>query len=389
MHRDSKIIGVNCVIAVIVAFYLADVAIRLVLVPSADDLAKRRDAMLSQVRANVAAGGESATPVITPRNLIDGDRAVPLLPLGGLPNRTTVFCDEGGGMVRYRSDEHGFNNPPGIWSLRPADVLLIGDSYVHGACVPNEAAMANYIRARFTKTVNLGMAGNGPLLNLAALSEFGPSLAPKLVAWFFTVDNDFQDLEVERTVPILDKVAMSDFRQNLVSRQTEADGILESYLTRFTTAAAATPDVYRDVVDVRQPINWRDIATLGAVRRALGISFSKPVRDYQGIANVLQVARERAAKWDGRLVLIYVPSSSSFFGFGRVDRTDRFIEDGVAEIAAGLGIPFLNGAEILRAAPDHDELYYYLGSHMTPLGNEIFGKAVADFLSRWMPPSSH
>src|SRR5260221_1960393 len=34
-----------------------------------------------------------------------------LLPLGGISRVTTVFCNEMGQYVQYRSDEHGFHNP--------------------------------------------------------------------------------------------------------------------------------------------------------------------------------------------------------------------------------------------------------------------------------------
>ena len=37
--------------------------------------------------------------------------------LGTISNTTTVLCSEGGDWSIYESDEHGFNNPKGLYSL--------------------------------------------------------------------------------------------------------------------------------------------------------------------------------------------------------------------------------------------------------------------------------
>src|SRR5262245_47455639 len=101
-----------------------------------------------------------------------------LLPLGGISRVTTVFCNEMGQYVIYRSDEHGFHNPEGIWSSALIDVAVLGDSFTEGACVPTEQNFVELIRRAYPATLNLGMVGNGPLLMLADLKEFLPELRP-------------------------------------------------------------------------------------------------------------------------------------------------------------------------------------------------------------------
>lgn len=45
------------------------------------------------------------------------------LPVAGMAETTTVFCNESGEYVAYESDEHGFHNPRGVWEKKPIEVV--------------------------------------------------------------------------------------------------------------------------------------------------------------------------------------------------------------------------------------------------------------------------
>jgi len=77
-------------------------------------------------------------------------------------------------------------------------LLLLGDSYVQGYCVGPEDGIAPRLRERFPGTLNFGMSGNGPLLMLATLREYGAALEPEFVVWSFFSGNDLENLENER-----------------------------------------------------------------------------------------------------------------------------------------------------------------------------------------------
>ena len=47
----------------------------------------------------------------------------------------TINCNENGYYSIYKSDRFGFNNPDLEWDKKDIEYLLIGDSFVHGACV--------------------------------------------------------------------------------------------------------------------------------------------------------------------------------------------------------------------------------------------------------------
>ena len=74
---------------------------------------------------------------------------------------------------------------------------------MHGYCVPPEKSFVALIRQRHPATLNLGVAGDGPLLMLATLQEHLTALRPRTVLWFYFEGNDLLDLQTERQSAVL------------------------------------------------------------------------------------------------------------------------------------------------------------------------------------------
>ena len=53
-----------------------------------------------------------------------------LMPLSGISNSYTIFCNENGYYNNYLSDRYGFNNPDEQWDKKEIDFVLVGDSFV-------------------------------------------------------------------------------------------------------------------------------------------------------------------------------------------------------------------------------------------------------------------
>src|SRR5207247_9302785 len=94
---------------------------------------------------------------------------------------------------------------------------------VQGFCIPSGKNFADLIRQRYPATLNLGMGGNGPLIELATLKEYLTVSRPRLVLWVYYEGNDFQDLAKERRHHFLMQYLMKEFRQDLHNRQTDLD----------------------------------------------------------------------------------------------------------------------------------------------------------------------
>ena len=58
-------------------------------------------------------------------------------PIGTHPIENILYCDEGYGLIKYKSDRFGLRNNDSNWDniLKHEAIFLVGDSFTHGACV--------------------------------------------------------------------------------------------------------------------------------------------------------------------------------------------------------------------------------------------------------------
>ena len=140
-----------------------------------------------------------------------------ILPLSGISNVRTIYCNEGGFYSIYNSDRYGFNNPDEEWDKK-IDFILLGDSFVHGACVNRPNDITSSLRNLGFSALNLGYGGNGPMTMYATLKEFYQK-DTKFILWFYYY-NDHNNLKNEKNDPILNKYIDDEtFTQNLINNQ--------------------------------------------------------------------------------------------------------------------------------------------------------------------------
>ncbi len=169
---------------------------------------------------------EDVVTVIPPKEHLNANYN--FFPLGGISNIETIYCNELGFYTVYKSDKYGFNNNASVWDNKEIDYVLIGDSFVHGACVENKFNIANRISEYSNRSVlNLGMAGNSFLIYYATLKEYININKTKRVLIFFTEDNDLEGLKFEAKDKKLKKyLNNNNYTQNLKKNQGEIDKIL-------------------------------------------------------------------------------------------------------------------------------------------------------------------
>ena len=146
-----------------------------------------------------------------------------ILPLSGISNSETIYCNENGYYAVYQSDRYGFNNPDSEWDKKEVEYLLVGDSFTLGACVNRPYDIASVLRTISGKpTLNLGYDGNGPLLEYATLKEYLNSRVKKVI-WIY-YGNDFYNLRFElKNEILLNYLNTPNATQNLRSKQNEID----------------------------------------------------------------------------------------------------------------------------------------------------------------------
>ena len=93
-------------------------------------------------------------------------------PLSTLPNQETYFCNEGYGLIKYTTDKLGFRNKNSIYKNIDNPIFLVGDSFVHGACVEKENIFSSQISSILDrKTFNFGVSSNGPLEYISTIKN--------------------------------------------------------------------------------------------------------------------------------------------------------------------------------------------------------------------------
>jgi hypothetical protein len=311
----------------------------------------------------------------------------PLLPLGGISNSFIVLCKESGQYVVYKNDEHGFRNPQGIWNAARADVAAVGQSFVQGYCVPDGTGFVDLLRRRYPVTLNLGMSGESPVLQLAAIKEFLPRYEPRIVLWFFAEGIDLGDLASDATHhPWLIHYLEPAFGQSLLTRQPEIDRVFQRAASegeqRLRQKQPSRPD--RTLIE-----RGKEIIKLWHLRKELslayginsgGISTDAPSEATLDLfSKALAQAKMVTRSWGGTLYFVYLPSWNRYRNDPRVAERER---TRVLKVAKALEIPIVDVQPAFQEQKDPLSLFPFRRfGHYNQRGNEIVAATVLQAVS--------
>jgi hypothetical protein len=348
--------------------------------------------------------GVDAWPLVIPYFFTESNRLLSdknrIFPLGGISNKTIVYCNESGQYGIFDSDEHGFNNPKGLYEKNSTKLLIIGDSFAIGNCVKPGEDIAGQLRDMGINTLNLGNGGNGPLIELAILKEYAESLQPEIVLWIYYEGNDLHDLKRERNVSILIRYLQDDFSQNLIIRQIEIDTVLINYVNQQWKNELDRPHIKKRIIN--QPLhmqkqkrseNRRKIIALGNLRDRLGLTSkdsqtqnpsSERITSYKTqlslFSEILEIADHRTSGWGGKLYFVYLPTMERYLNGN--NSGSFFDRDEVLTIIHKLGIPLIDFHNILNKHPDPLSLTPFLGAHYNAEGYKLISELIVSQLRK-------
>ena len=158
-----------------------------------------------------------------------------IFPLSGISNKETIYCNENGFFSKYMSDRYGFNNDDDVWDNDQIEIMILGDSYAHGACVDKPDDLVSQLKKISGKNViTVGYEGNGPLLSFASFKEFSKGKKINKVIYIFNEDDDLNEIFREIENKILKKyLDDSSFSQDLTSKQSLVDEIMSNKLIEY------------------------------------------------------------------------------------------------------------------------------------------------------------
>ena len=174
---------------------------------------------------------EDISPIYYPYNQLLKNRSVKLnelnnkkvFLLSSISNKNTITCNESGKYLIYKSDRYGFNNPDNLWD-NDVEGVVIGDSMTLGECVDKSEDIVSLLRNSLKKNyINLGMGGNGPIIELGILKEITQIINPKKIIWIYHEGNDLLDIYNEEKNSILIKYLIPSFSQTIFKHQKYLD----------------------------------------------------------------------------------------------------------------------------------------------------------------------
>ena len=356
----------------------------------------------NEVIAHLNKSGVGAVPFISPGNNLfadrDGDRksyisigGTEVIPLAGVSNKSTLLCNENGQWVSYKSDAHGFNNPDmSIWQTAGVNIVALGDSFTQGYCVPPEKSFMGVIRQRYPSTLNLGIAGNGPLMMLATMREYLDEVKPKIVLWIYCEDNDLVELQGERKSLLLTRYLEGDFKQSLLARQTDIDQAMLEESQRQEEASKSLKQLQKQ----ENPIvieELKNIARLSAVRSRLNMPHSieegelTALADMEGhnfdvFGQILTQAKSRVMAANGKLYFVYLP------GWARYAKTPQLglkQRARVLSMVNSLQIPIIDIGQVFDSHKDPLSLFPFSEpGHYNEIGHRLVAEEVVRNLSK-------
>jgi lysophospholipase L1-like esterase len=331
--------------------------------------------------------GIDAYPLYNPYDNMDFKDSE-ILPLGFISGKTTISCNESGEFVIYKTDEHGFNNPEGLYDENNIDYVLIGDSFTQGACVKREDNIAGRLKTKYKKVLNLGMLNSGPPKELAILKEYAKPLKPKIVFWMFFEGNDHEGLEFEIKSPLIMKYLNKEFSQHLFNKQNKIDEILieqlEKEFANVNKNIILTTEKNNKDREGTFNVSLSSI-TLPQLRNRLGGGdkgceniFNPFFKDF------LTEAKRAVNDWGGQLVFVYLPSYERYSEKVNMCRK-RFLDTERKEVFAvinELQLPIIDIQSVFDSHADPLSFFpFRLSGHFNAKGYKLVAELMDKYLS--------
>ena len=335
------------------------------------------------------AQGLDVVPLTSPSMLLRMSKSknFDFLPLGGVSKKITLGSNEMGYYMTYNSDRYGFNNPDAEWDSPNLEWLLTGDSYAEGVAVNPGEDIAGQLRLiTHQPVITLGKAGNGPLLELAAISEYAPSLQPKKVLWVYFEGNDLINLQNEKQFYLLMKYLQEGFSQNLMNHQKEADTMLyESLVNSFlnNTSQWINKTRWFRLVRLRNILKLNNINLTHRKDTASSIYDDDVVID-KLFSEILIKSRDRVDAFGGKLYFVYLPTYKRYID--KSIKHDQFLKKSeVLDLVRNLNIPVIEiHQDVFFKSSNPLTLFPFgLDGHYNPDGYREVAKAIITSVNKY------
>ena len=313
----------------------------------------------------------NAFPLITPYMVLNKKNN--FLPVNSLSNSVLVACKEAGEWVHTLSDKYGFRNLNEKYNQTIENIFLV-DSYTWGSCVnDNKTVQALFDKSTGSNSLNLGNVGNGPLLALATLNEFGSLFTPKSIFYLFYDGNDFpSDLNQEKKNKVLLSYLDKSFRQDLINNIDETNDYYRKIIEE-------TPNIMKKLTLTEHFKNFfslKNFINLSRSRHLLNSINPYPDPDFRMLTNVFESIKNTANSIDSKVYFVYLPS------WYTVNKTNERFYHKIKSKIINLSNEYFETIDmtpIFFNSADYNDFYNYRkNSHYSEKGYELVAKTLAE-----------
>ena len=299
-----------------------------------------------------------------------------ILPLAGYPNVITIFNNEFGYYEHYKSDRYGFNNNDYLWENENHKYVFVGDSFVHGAGIKNENSL-NGIFKKKTKieALNLGIGGNGPLLEYATLLEYLDFDKVKNLIWFYYSGNDLQNLSAELANKYLSNYLNDGFSQNLIKNQNKVNNFIKEYIE--TKVKYIEPKKEKK----RNQSLFADSLKFSQIKKIISNSSYFTKNEIYEFTNIINKINEICKKKNINFYFVHLPTYETIVN-QKVNNSILTNKKIIFKFLETKNIPFIDiKSELLKQNVDPKNYYPFgLQGHFNKLGNEkIINSLIREF----------
>lgn len=317
-------------------------------------------------------------------------------PIGTLPNTDTFLCNEGYGLVTYKSDRFGMRNKDQNWDKinRMGATFFIGDSYTHGACVDNEDTFPEvFASLNDVNIINLGAGANGPNEYRANLKSVVKPIISKIkkrkfdvVLVFYDNDNVGYDEKIIKHLSDIKPIPVFTKEGNIYPNK-------EYNITLNRIIKENFPMDKKGIIEeleksknkllkpfIKQSFFYRVLSLWPLRRRIKNLKRFSDLNDYSISSTSLDAIRELKNTCNSNLLctpyVAYIPNSD----YWRPNLERDSYKSHLKKSSEELKIEFIDGTTVIDTR-DTDN-YAPLGPHLSKLGYQKFAKLISSHLTK-------
>ena len=303
-----------------------------------------------------------------------------------MPSKPTFYCDEGYGLITYKTDRFGLRNNDSKWQniFSTQNVFIIGDSYIHGACVPEFATITTVLEKSLTNNViNLGTANNGPYEYISIMkSMINPILKNSnknniVIKAFYDNDNQRNNLEKENLIRNLKPIVNFNSQKGIEPTKEYSENLLGEINNYY---ALSKKDL-EFVVKKNRPRFFYEMFTLYPLRKRIklisnlnfgsssnlqGEKFAQSP-SFQSLKFLSNSCQHKCKPF-----VVYIPNSN----YWRPNSKSNQYKIELKNISKKIGIKFIDGEKVIDKNDRNN--YAPKGGHLSLSGNKKIAELISE-----------